>query len=89
MQAFLGNPSVGFFSMIIIGILAGWIAERVNSADHGIFTNMLVGVAGAFVGKELSSLLGITVFGFLQTLIAAAIGASLILYIWRRMRNNA
>jgi uncharacterized membrane protein YeaQ/YmgE (transglycosylase-associated protein family) len=89
MQAFLGNPSVGFFSMIIIGILAGWIAERVNSADHGIFTNMLVGIAGAFVGRELSQVLGINVFGFFQTLIAAAIGASLILYIWRKVRNQA
>jgi uncharacterized membrane protein YeaQ/YmgE (transglycosylase-associated protein family) len=89
MHAFLGNPSVGFFSMVIIGIIAGIIADRVNSENHGIFTNILIGVAGAFVGKELSHLLGINIFGFFQTLIAAAVGASLILFVWRKVHNQA
>jgi len=39
MQTFMGNPSVGFFTMIIIGAIAGWIAEKVTASDHGIFTN--------------------------------------------------
>ena len=27
--AFLNTPGVGFFSMLLIGVLAGWVAERV------------------------------------------------------------
>ena len=49
-QAFLGQPGVGFLSMLLIGVLAGWIAERVTESNHGIFTNILVGIAGSFVG---------------------------------------
>jgi hypothetical protein len=32
-QAFLSQPGVGFFSMLIIGAIAGWIAGRVTEAE--------------------------------------------------------
>ena len=53
---------------------------------HGILTNILVGIAGAFVGGELANLLNIDVFGFFRTLISATIGAIVILFIWRQIR---
>lgn len=87
MQALLQQPSTGFFMMIIIGALAGWIAEKITASDHGILTNILVGVGGAFIGKEIASLLNIHVFGFLSTLVWAAIGATAILFIWRKVRG--
>jgi uncharacterized membrane protein YeaQ/YmgE (transglycosylase-associated protein family) len=88
-QSFFGNPSVGFFSMLLIGAIAGWIAEKVTESNHNIFTNILIGIAGAFVGGELAGLLNISVFGFFRTLIAATIGAILILFIWHRVRRTA
>ena len=88
-QAFFGNPGVGFFSMLLIGAIAGWIAEKVTEANHSIFTNILVGIAGAFVGGELASILNIPVFGFFRTLVAATIGAVLILFVWHRLRRQA
>lgn len=87
-QGFLGNPGVGFLSMLVIGALAGWIAEKVTSSDHGIFTNILVGIAGSFVGGILASLLNIPVFGFIRTLVAATIGAIVLLFIWRSVQQR-
>jgi uncharacterized membrane protein YeaQ/YmgE (transglycosylase-associated protein family) len=87
-QGFLGNPGVGFLEMLLIGAIAGWLAERVTSSNHSIFTNILVGIAGAFVGGVLASLLNIPVFGFIRTLVAAIIGAILILFIWHRARTT-
>jgi uncharacterized membrane protein YeaQ/YmgE (transglycosylase-associated protein family) len=57
---------VGFFAMILIGAVAGWIAERVTRSDHGIFTNIFIGVAGAFVGAKLAEIAQVPVFGFFQ-----------------------
>ena len=88
-QAFLSQPGVGFLSMLLIGALAGWIAERVTESNHGIFTNILVGIAGAFVGGALAGLLDIPVFGFFRTLAAAIVGAIVILYLWRHLRQRA
>ena len=88
-QAFLSQPEVGFFSMLVIGALAGWIAGQVTESRHGILTNILVGIAGAFVGGELAGFLNIQVFGFFRTLVSATVGAIVILFVWRQIRSTA
>ena len=65
--AALGHPGVGFFTMLLIGFLAGYTAEKVTQSDHGIITNILVGIAGAFVGGRLADILQIPIFGFFRT----------------------
>lgn len=86
--SFLSQPGVGFFTMLLIGLIAGWIAERATSSDHGLLTNLAVGLAGAFSGGELARVLEIPVFGFWRTLIAAAVGAIILLFIWRAIRRR-
>ena len=85
-QGIMGHPGVGLFSMLIIGGLAGWIAGMVVESRHGMLTNILVGVAGSFVGSTLAELLEIPTYGFWRLLIASIVGAIIILFIWRRMR---
>ncbi len=87
-QAFFSQPGVGFFTMLLFGAIAGWIAERVTSSNHGIFTNILVGVAGSFVGAKLAEIAEVPVFGFWRTLISAAIGAVILLFAWRMIRGG-
>ena len=84
-----GSPGMGFFGMLVIGFLAGWIAEKVTASNHGILTNILVGIAGSFVGGKLAELVNTPVHGFVRTLIAAAIGAVLVLWAWRQVRGPA
>jgi uncharacterized membrane protein YeaQ/YmgE (transglycosylase-associated protein family) len=85
-QTLLGNPAAGFFLTLIIGIIAGWIAEKVTSSNHGLLTNLLVGICGAFVGNKLAEVVQVPVFGFWRGLIAASIGAIIILYVWRMIQ---
>ncbi|MDF2998361.1 MAG: Transglycosylase-associated protein [Xanthobacteraceae bacterium] len=84
----LNEPGVGWLTMIIIGLLAGWIAERVTDSDHGLLMNLLFGLIGAFVGGKLAEFAEVPVFGFFRTLIAATIGAIIVLFIWRRLRGR-
>jgi uncharacterized membrane protein YeaQ/YmgE (transglycosylase-associated protein family) len=86
--AALNQPGVGLFAMLIIGILAGWIAEKVTASDHGLLTNLIVGVAGAFIGGKIAEVLEVPVFGFFRTLVAASIGAILLLFLWRMLRGR-
>ena len=81
----LSMPGVGFIGMLIIGILAGYIAEKITASDHGLFTNLLVGIAGSFVGGNLARLLDIEFYGWIGNLIVATIGAVLLIWIWRRV----
>lgn len=91
MESFAANmaqPGYGFFATILIGMLAGWIAEKITSSDHGLFTNMLVGVAGSFIGSRLGELLDIPIYGFWRTLTAAIAGAVVVIVIWNAARGR-
>jgi len=82
-QGLLSMPGVGFIGMLVIGILAGWIAEKITSSDHGLPTNLLVGIAGSFVGGILAGLLNFEFYGWLGNLLVGTIGAILVLWVWR------
>lgn len=84
----MGTPGVGFFMLLIIGALAGWIAERVTKSDHGLFTNIIVGIAGSFIGTKLAEALDFFPGGFISRVIVAALGAILLITVWRAVRNN-
>ncbi|TIN99809.1 MAG: GlsB/YeaQ/YmgE family stress response membrane protein, partial [Mesorhizobium sp.] len=40
---------VGWIAAIIIGGLAGWLAEMVMKSNTGIFMNIILGIVGAIV----------------------------------------
>ena len=68
-QTLFSMPGVGFIGMLIIGILAGYIAEKVTSSDHGLLTNLLVGIVGSFVGGTLANVLNVEFYGWLGNLL--------------------
>ena len=37
----LAMPGVGFLGIVVIGTIAGWIAEKITASDHGLLTNLL------------------------------------------------
>ena len=79
--------ALGWFSFLIVGLLAGWIAEKVMKRDHGLLMNLLVGVVGAYLGAFVASLIGITAGGFLGALVIAVIGAVLLLWLVSLIRR--
>ena len=83
----MAMPGTGFFGMLLIGALAGWFAERAMNKHHGLLTNILVGIAGSFVGGAVAGLAGFHYYGFLGNLIVSTIGAIAIL--WFFGRNEA
>ena len=40
-----GATIMSFIAWIVIGGLAGWIADAVSGSDHGLLTNILLGIA--------------------------------------------
>jgi Predicted membrane protein len=84
---FLSMPGVGFLGLLFIGILAGYVAERAMNRDHGLLTNLLVGIAGSFVGGALAGVLNIDYYGFAGNLVVAIVGAILILWVFGRSKR--
>ena len=73
---------MSILAWIIVGLIAGWLAERITGRNHGLLTNLIVGIVGAFVGGFLfSSLLG---FRYeeglnLPSIVVATVGAVVLL----------
>ena len=72
---------VSIIGAIVIGILAGWIAEQVMGREHGLITNLVVGVVGAFLGAFVAGALGFNFAGFWGSLLVSTLGAVLLLFI--------
>jgi len=83
----MSMPGVGFFGMLVVGFLAGYVAEKTMNRDHGFLTNILVGIAGSFVGGTLAGLLDIRYHGFFGNLPVAIAGAIVILWIFGRAQS--
>jgi uncharacterized membrane protein YeaQ/YmgE (transglycosylase-associated protein family) len=72
---------VSIIGAIVIGILAGWIAEQIMGREHGLLTNLVVGIVGAFLGAFVASAMGIGFAGFWGSLLVSTVGAVLLLAI--------
>lgn len=80
---------IEFVVFILVGIFAGWVAEQVMKREHGLLTNLVVGVVGALIGGFLAGLLGLQVAGLLGEIIVAILGAILLLWIVGLVRKKA
>lgn len=80
---------MGWIIAIILGGLAGWIAEKIMNADHGLLTNIILGIVGAaLLNFILGTLLGLyradTWFAWF---IVAIIGAAILIWGYRAIRR--
>jgi len=86
------DPLVTFVLVIVIGVAVGilfermaapsWFARQFSRSNRGIITSALVGVAGAFIGYHIALLLALG-GGLIVSVIAAAVGAAVVLFGWR------
>ena len=74
---------------IIIGGIAGWIAEKLMKSDHGLLTNIILGIVGALVGNWLARLIfGSTSTSTIGQLVIAVIGACILIWGYRAVRGR-
>ncbi len=82
---------MGILSWIVFGLIAGVLAKWIMPGKDpgGFFVTIGIGIAGAFVGGFIGSLLGLgSVSGFNLGSFATAIGgALLLLFLWRQFKK--
>ena len=70
---------VGIIGAIIIGILAGWLAEQIMKRNHGLLTNLIVGIVGALLGGFLAGPMGISFGAWIGSPVIPTLRAILLL----------
>ncbi len=83
---------MGFLYTIIIGAICGYIADvLMRDNGFGLIVNIIIGIAGSFVGSWLYGELGIHInvgSAILQDIIIGATGAIVILFLVGVLRGT-
>ena len=81
---------IGWIAAIVAGGIAGWLAEQFMKSDMGLLMNIVLGIVGAAVASWLFSLIGFSFGpGWVGYLIAGFIGAVILIFIVRTVRQRA
>ena len=85
----MDDNSIGWIAAIIIGGIAGWLAEMVTRSNMGVLTNIILGIIGAALATWLFGLLGIRLQGgWLSYLISGFVGACVLIVATRLLAPN-
>jgi uncharacterized membrane protein YeaQ/YmgE (transglycosylase-associated protein family) len=67
---------------LLVGLIAGWLAGKIaRGRGFGCFTDIVLGLVGAYLGGWVFGKLGILGGGFLYSLAAATLGAVILVSI--------
>jgi uncharacterized membrane protein YeaQ/YmgE (transglycosylase-associated protein family) len=87
------DPTLIVVLVLLIGIVVGfgavrigrpsWLSQKLAGGRRVEFTSALVGIAGAFIGFHVTALFALA---GAVLLVGAAIGAVLVIWIWREVR---
>ena len=87
------SPTLIVLLVLVIGIVIGlaatrivrpsWLTQKLAGGRRAEFTSALVGIAGAFIGFHAAALVALSTF---VLLVGAAIGAIVVVWVWREVR---
>ena len=71
---------------IVLWALAGFLASRLmkNGKPQGWLGNVILGLAGGFVGSLLFSLIGLGSRGFIGEVLVSTVGACVVIWLVRK-----
>jgi len=82
------GAGIGWIAAIIVGGLAGWLAEMFMKSNMGLLMNIILGIVGAVVANAILNALNISIgTGWVAYLVAGFIGACILIAIARLFRR--
>jgi uncharacterized membrane protein YeaQ/YmgE (transglycosylase-associated protein family) len=80
----------GIIAWLIIGCVAGWLASvLVDGGGFGVLIDIVVGIAGAFIGGWQSGVLHVSLGnGWIGSIVTAFVGAVILLFVIRLIKRR-
>ena len=77
----MDDAQMGWFGAIIIGGIAGWLAEIITRSNMGIIVNIILGIIGAGFASWLFAKLGVQIGGpvWVNYLVSGFVGACILI----------
>ncbi|MBP5223801.1 MAG: GlsB/YeaQ/YmgE family stress response membrane protein [Lachnospiraceae bacterium] len=79
---------IGLIWKILVGGLAGTIAEKIMKSNNGLLFNIILGIIGSVVGGLLFGLVGFASTNIIGEIIASTVGACVVIFVARVIKKN-
>lgn len=80
---------LGWIAAIIVGGLAGWLAEKFMKRNHGLLLNIFFGIVGALLFNAiLMFVFGSTLGGWIGQLFVGFVGACILIAALSAVRRS-
>ncbi len=79
---------MNIITLLIVGLVAGFLADKVVKNTFGLVGDLIVGVVGSFIGGWIFSLLNLDFGGFLGEIIVAFVGAVVLLLVLNSFKKK-
>jgi len=82
---------MGIVSWIVLGAIAGFLANMIVGGREGVIGTIILGIVGAVVGGYIASSIfhkGDVTGINLESVVIAVLGAILVLFVWRALSRN-
>ena len=82
---------MGIVSWIVLGAIAGYLANMIAGGNEGIIGTIVLGIVGAIVGGYLAAALfdkgdvsGVNI----ESIVISVLGAIVVRFVWRALQGN-
>jgi uncharacterized membrane protein YeaQ/YmgE (transglycosylase-associated protein family) len=82
---------MGIISWIVLGAIAGFLANLVVGGGEGVIGTIILGIIGAVVGGYLAQAIfhkGDVTGVNIESIVIAVVGAIIVLFVWRAVTRN-
>jgi len=80
----------GIIWWIVVGLVAGWAAGKImKGGGYGVIADILLGIVGGILGGWIVNLLGFAQGGFVWSVLVAILGAVILIWITRLIKQEA
>jgi uncharacterized membrane protein YeaQ/YmgE (transglycosylase-associated protein family) len=82
---------MGIISWIVLGAIAGFLANLIAGGSEGLIGTIILGIVGAVVGGYIASAVfhkGDVTGVNIESIVIAVLGAILVLFVWRTVTRN-
>jgi uncharacterized membrane protein YeaQ/YmgE (transglycosylase-associated protein family) len=82
---------MGIISWIVLGAIAGFLANLVVGGGEGVIGTIILGIIGAVVGGYLAQAIfhkGDVTGVNIESIVIAAVGAIIVLFVWRAVTRS-
>lgn len=79
---------MNIFVLLLVGLVAGFLADKVVKNSYGLMGDLIVGIAGSFIGTWIFGQFGISGDGLIEQIIYALVGAIVLLLILNLIKRK-